>query len=90
MEKIDYVISSATGATKFKITDIKPYVPVVTLPIQDNTILLQQLKPGFKILCHLQSEKFESLFFKITMFAKPTTCTGLQAEQIFSVNVYNI
>ena len=39
MEKIDYVISSATGATKFKITDIKPYVPVVTLPIQDNTIL---------------------------------------------------
>ena len=67
MEKIDYVISSATGATKFKITDIKPYVPVVTLPIQDNTILLQQLKPGFKILCHLQSEKFESLFFKITI-----------------------
>ena len=41
-------ISSATGETKFKITDTKLYVPVVTLSAQDNAKLLQQLKSGFK------------------------------------------
>ena len=41
----DCVISSATGATKFKITDTKLYVPIVTLSAQDNTKLLQQLNP---------------------------------------------
>ena len=42
------VISSATGETKFAITDTKFYVPVVTLSTQDNAKLLQQLKLGFK------------------------------------------
>ena len=42
------VISSATGETKFKITETKIYVPVVTLATQDNAKLLQQLKSGFK------------------------------------------
>ena len=37
----DCVISSATGETKL-------YVPVVTLSIQDNAKLLQQLKSGLK------------------------------------------
>ena len=32
----------------FVITDTKLYVPVVTLPTQDNAKLLQQLKSGFK------------------------------------------
>ena len=44
----DCAISSATGATTFKITDTKLYVPVVILSIQDNEKLLQQLKSGFK------------------------------------------
>ena len=44
----DCVISSATGETKFKITETKLYVPVVTLSTQDNAKLLQQLKSGFK------------------------------------------
>ena len=35
------------GAT-FTITDTRLYVPVVTLPTQGNTKLLQQLKSGFK------------------------------------------
>ena len=42
------VVSSATGETKFKITDTKLYVQVVTLLTQDNAKLLQQLKSGFK------------------------------------------
>ena len=42
------VISSANGETKFKITETKLYVPIVTLSIQDNAKLLQQLKSGFK------------------------------------------
>ena len=44
----DCVISSATEATKFKITDTKLYVPVVTLSTQDDAKLLKQLKLGFK------------------------------------------
>ena len=43
------VISSATGETKFEITDTKLYVPVLTLAIQDIAKLLQQLKSSFKI-----------------------------------------
>ena len=42
------VISSATGKTKFKITETKLYIPVVTLSTQENAKLLQQLKSGFK------------------------------------------
>ena len=42
------IISSATGETKFKITDTKLYVPVVTLSTQVNAKLLQQLKSGFR------------------------------------------
>ena len=42
------VISSATGETKFAITETKLYVPVVTLSTEDNAKLLQQLKSNFK------------------------------------------
>ena len=44
----DCVVSFATGATKFKITDTKLYVPAVSLSTQNNGKLLQQLKSGFK------------------------------------------
>ena len=44
----DCVIYPATGETKFKITDTKLYVPVVTISILYNGKLLQQLKSGFK------------------------------------------
>ena len=42
------VITNSTGKGKFKITDTKLYVPVVTLSTQDNAKLLQQLKSGFR------------------------------------------
>ena len=42
------VISTSTGEAKFKITDTKLYVPVVTLLRQDNAKLLEQLTSGFK------------------------------------------
>ena len=44
----DCVITNSTGEEKFKITETKLYVPVVTLSTQDNVKLLQQLKSGFK------------------------------------------
>ena len=44
------VITNSTGKGKFKITDTKLYVPVVTLSTQDNAKLLEQLKSGFKRL----------------------------------------
>ena len=37
----DCVITNSTGEGKFEITEIKLYVPVVTLSTQDNTKLLQ-------------------------------------------------
>ena len=42
------VITNSTGAGRFAITDTRLYVPVVTLPTQENARLLQQLKSGFK------------------------------------------
>ena len=44
----DCDISSANGATKFKIKDTKLYVPVLTLSTQDSEKLSEQLKPRFK------------------------------------------
>ena len=38
-----------TGETKFKVTDTKICVPLVTLSTQDNAKLLEQLESGFKI-----------------------------------------
>ena len=52
------VISSATGETKFRLTEKKLYVAVVTLSTQDNAKLFQQLKPGFKRI--INWEKYES------------------------------
>ena len=42
------VITNSTGAGTFEIIDTKLYVPVVTLSIQENAKLLQQLKTGLK------------------------------------------
>ena len=42
------VISSATGETKFAMTDAELYVLAVILLTKDNTKLLEQLKSGFK------------------------------------------
>ena len=44
-----YAITNSTDAVKFVITDVKLYVSVVNLSIQDNEKLLEQLKSGFKI-----------------------------------------
>ena len=41
-------ITNSTGAGVFEITNTKLYVPVATLPPQDNTRLLQRLNSGFK------------------------------------------
>ena len=42
------VISSATGATKYAVTDKKLYIPAAALSTQDNTKLLTKLESGFK------------------------------------------
>ena len=42
------VITNSTGERRFKITDTKLFVLVVTLSTQDNAKLLQQLKSGFR------------------------------------------
>ena len=42
------VANNANQDTRFSITDTKFYVPVVTLSIEDNIKLLEQIKSGFK------------------------------------------
>ena len=39
----------------------------------------------FKVLCNLQSGKIRRVVLQNTFLQKTTTCTGLQAEQIFSL-----
>ena len=41
-----YVITNSTGNVDFELKDAKQYVPVITLSIQDNTKLLEELKSG--------------------------------------------
>ena len=42
------ITSSATGTTKFAITDTEIYVAIVTSSTQDNAKLLQQLKSSLE------------------------------------------
>ena len=42
------VISEGNRKTNFAVSDTKLHVPVITLSTQDNAILSQQLKSGFK------------------------------------------
>ena len=53
-------VFSATGKTKFEITDTKLYAPVVTLSTRDNAKLLQQLKLGYKWL--INWDKYQPKF----------------------------
>ena len=49
--ELDSILVAGTAANqnpKFKITDTKLYVPVITLSTQDNVKLLKQLESGFK------------------------------------------
>ena len=54
----DCVITNYKDEAKFAITEIKFYVPVVTLSTQDNAKLLQQLKSNFKRI--INWNKYES------------------------------
>ena len=44
----DYILSSAEDSAKFKITDAKLHVPIVTSSTKDNANLTKQLSNGFK------------------------------------------
>ena len=44
----DYILSSAGDSAKFKITDAKLHVPIVTLSTKDNVNLVKQLSNEFK------------------------------------------
>ena len=44
----DCILCSAGDSAKFKITDTKLHVPIVTLSTKDNVNLTKQLSDGFK------------------------------------------
>ena len=47
---LNCVLTSLAGASNFTTTDGKPYVPVVTLSIEENAKLSKLLSEGFKRL----------------------------------------
>ena len=51
----------------FAITDTKLYVPVVTLSIQDNVKLLQQLNSGFCVIIRNDAHRtsYKIFFFQL-------------------------
>ena len=51
---IPVVGTVANQNAEFQITDTKLYVPVVTLPTQENIKLLKQLESGFERLINIQ------------------------------------
>ena len=46
--KSNFMLSTEIGASLFKITDAKLYVPIVTLSTPDNANLSKLLSEGFK------------------------------------------
>ena len=44
----DCILSTAEDSAKFKITDAKLHVPMVTVSTKDNVNLTKQLSNGFK------------------------------------------
>ena len=86
----DCVITNSTGAGKFKITETKLYVPVVTLSTQDNAKLLQQLKSGFKRT--INWNKYESSIKTFTQsrylnYLITPTCQGV--NRLFALSFEN-
>ena len=77
----DYDITNSTGARKIGIIETKLYVPFVTLSIQDNAKLLQQLKSGFKRT--ISWNKYQSI---IKTFAQDRYWNHLVAPNFQGVN----
>ena len=51
------ILAGAENNATFTITDTKPYVPIVTLKIEDNTILSKLISKGFKRLIYWNKDK---------------------------------
>ena len=77
----DCVVTSSESEGKFTITETKLYVPVVTLSMQDNAKLLQQLKSGFKRT--INWNKYES---NVKAFAKNRYINHLINPSVQGVN----
>ena len=77
----DCVITNSTGEGEFQITETNLYVLVVTLSIQDNAKLLQQLKSGFKGT--INWNKYES---SVKTFAKNRYLNYLINPSLQAVN----
>ena len=77
------VITNSTGEGKFKITDTKLYVPVVTLSTQDNAKLLQHLKSGFKRVVN-----WNKYLSKPELFAQNPNLNHLVESSFQRVNIF--
>ena len=54
----DCIVRRGGDSTKFKITDAKLHVPIVTLSTKDNINLAKQLSDGFKSSVYWNSYQF--------------------------------
>ena len=75
----------------FAITDTKLYVPVVTLPTQHNSKLLQQLKSGFKRVIswnkYLSKPEFLAQNPNLNRLAEPTK---IHKEQMLKAIIFEM
>ena len=81
------VVSSATGETKFRLTEKKLYVAVVTLSTQDNAKLFQQLKPGFKRIINWEKGESNKKTFAQNRYLNHLinpSCQGVNRLFVFS------
>ena len=87
---IDCVVSSATGETKFSITDTKLYVLLVTLSTQDNAKLLQQLKSGFKRITNWNKYESDPKTFAQNRYLNHLISPGFQGvNRLFALSFEN-
>ena len=47
-DSVEYEVATATSSATFETNNANFYVPVITLPINDNIKLLENIKQGFK------------------------------------------
>ena len=79
----DCILSSAGNSAKFKITDVKLHVPMVTLSTRDNVNLTKQLRNGFKRLVYWNS--YQTIPAKVKVMNKGTYIYELLSASFQSV-----
>ena len=81
-------ITFSAGAETFIKTDTKLYVPVVTVSIQDNIKLLEQLKSEFKRTINWNKYQSKVSIERKTIFRLLNPFNFLESKQAFDITSF--